>query len=606
MYHGDGTEMASLAPFVTRRGAVYHVRCRIPLDLVALIGKAEYKRSLGTTCPRTARRRASLVKASLTRVFDEIRAMPTPQEELARILMDTVEAYEDIERTRNQAEDMRTRTVALKAATKELGTLEAQSRELEALRTLADAALALPMPAEAKRTVIASLRGRLQDIREGMDVANGSEEIIDLASRVGSLRDQLARTEETAAERISDLEGKVSVNLGQLGTLLADIGIVNRRVETPSVTEYLNGAYLEEKRLRDDAKRHIVNYVDLFARVTGDRKLATYDRHDVVSWIRTIERMKNSYGKSPKDGKMTVEQLLVSRKGKPTFSTTTLEKHLTHVKAFFKSAARAFRFATTDDIELMFQEVEFSDFVPGAKPRKPWLPHQITDLFASPNWSGTSSGLPHVTKRHLPGDRIHRDSYWWLPIMALWTGARLEELAQLHHEDLQRDASGIPFIRIHDEGIRRVKNEHSIRNVPVHSMLIRLGFLDLFDAKRKGQRIFMDLTPSGRLKKLGDTYSSHFTDYRKRCGLYEELRDFHSFRRTFIGSMRTKAKVDIMTIAAMAGHDEETEEARQARQTDDYTDYDIGYLKEAIEKLDYATYGVDLSPLLRFAKESCD
>jgi len=61
--------MASLAPFLIRRGAVYHIRCRIPLDLVALIGKAEYKRSLATTCPKTARKQAALVKASLTRDF---------------------------------------------------------------------------------------------------------------------------------------------------------------------------------------------------------------------------------------------------------------------------------------------------------------------------------------------------------------------------------------------------------------------------------------------------------------------------------------------------------------------------------------------------------
>lgn len=595
--------MASLAPFVVRRGAVYHIRCRIPLDLVALIGKAEYKRSLATTCPRIARKRATLVRASLTRVFDEIRTMPTPQEDLARILLDTVEEYENVEQARNQAEDMRSRTVALKAATTELGTLEAHSRELEALRVLADAALAVPMPEEARRAVKASIRARLKGIREEMDAAAGSKEIVELASKVSSLREQLAHTEATATERIAELEGKVSLNLGHLGSMLADMGIVNRRVETPTVSEYLNGAYLEEKRLQDDAKRHIISYVDLFARVTGDRKLAAYERRDVVFWIRTIERMKNSYGKSPKDRKMTVEQLLQSSKGKKTFNTTTLEKHLIHVKAFFRSAARAFRFASTDDIDLIFQEVEFSDFVPGAQPRKPWLPHQLTELFASPVWSGTDSGPPHVTKRHLPGTKIHREAYWWLPVLALWTGARLEELAQLHHEDLVRDVTGIPFIKIHDDGIRRVKNPHSIRNVPIHSMLIRLGFLDLFDPRKKGQRIFMDLSPSGRLKKLGDTYSTHFTDYRRRCGLYEELRDFHSFRRTFIGSLRTKAKVDIMTIAAMAGHDQETEEARQARQTDDYTDYDIAYLKDAIEKLDYTAYGADLAPLLRFAKK---
>lgn len=47
--------MASLAPFVVRRGAVYHLRVRIPLDLVAVVGRPEYKRSLKTSCPKVAR-----------------------------------------------------------------------------------------------------------------------------------------------------------------------------------------------------------------------------------------------------------------------------------------------------------------------------------------------------------------------------------------------------------------------------------------------------------------------------------------------------------------------------------------------------------------------
>lgn len=46
---------------------------------------------------------------------------------------------------------------------------------------------------------------------------------------------------------------------------------------------------------------------------------------------------------------MTVEQLLQSSKGKKTFNTTTLEKHLIHVKAFFKSAARAFADNAVED-----------------------------------------------------------------------------------------------------------------------------------------------------------------------------------------------------------------------------------------------------------------
>jgi hypothetical protein len=48
-------------------------------------------------------------------------------------------------------------------------------------------------------------------------------------------------------------------------------------------------------------------------------------------------------------------------------------------------------------------------------------------------------------KWHEPGPWIHRDAYWWLPVVALFSAARLEELAQLHHDDLKYDQDGVPF-----------------------------------------------------------------------------------------------------------------------------------------------------------------
>ena len=108
------------------------------------------------------------------------------------------------------------------------------------------------------------------------------------------------------------------------------------------------------------------------------------------------------------------------------------------------------------------------------------------------------------------------------------------------------------------------------------------------------------------MQKFGDAFSSHFGDYRRRCGLYERLRDFHSLRRTFITCLRTRARVDPLTVAAMVGHDEELPEFKRAEQTDGYTDYDIGPLKEEIERLDYAAYGLNLNLLKQSVKKALE
>lgn len=535
--------MPSVATHIHRRGGLYHLRCRVPKDLVQIVGRHEIRRSLCTASPSQAKVQAAKLYVRLSEAFDQIRQMDNPKDELIHLLLEVTERQEAIGHLK------------LKAALTQ--------RDLDEVRYLTSLA-----EAEEKQSL------RLQVL--------------------GAKIEALAKEADSAVKNASP--AFLAAKMAEVKAMMRELGLRPRPATTPTVTEYLEQTYMEERKLQDDARRHIENYVRIFARVTGDKMMGTYERSDVVGYVRVLEVLKASLGKSPKDAELEVDDMIRLSKGKPTFSATTIEKHVQHVKAFFATAARALRFADSDEIDFLFDDVELSEGVPKAQKRKTWSIDQLNALFASPVWAGTASGPHEWTRRHEPGDAIHRDAYWWLPPLALWTGARLEELAQLHHEDLKRDRTGIPFILIHDEGVRRVKTEHSIRSVPVHPELVRMGFPDLFKASLHGERIFPELQPTGRLQKFGDTYSSHFTDYRRHCGLYERWRDFHSFRRTFITAMRTRAKIDLFTVAAIAGHDEELPELQRARQTEDYTDYDISVLAEAIGKLDYAAMGLGMEP----------
>jgi len=282
--------------------------------------------------------------------------------------------------------------------------------------------------------------------------------------------------------------------------LASRLGVPIRNTSTPKVSDFLANIYSNEKRLADDSSRHIRYYISLFARITGDMPLADYKREHVVQYVRTLEQLSRSTGKSPSDHTATIEMLIVKSLGKPTMNATTIEKHIQHVKAFFNSARINLKFATRDDIDEMFDQIDFDESVPLPCKRKHWPIEKLNELFASPIWTGTTSGPYEFSKRDKgiedgkgasakAARHIYRDAYWWLPVAALWTGARLEELAQLHHEDLKMDRNGTTFIHIHDGGIRRVKTSNSIRNVPIHSVLVRLGFVDLFDTGKAGERI---------------------------------------------------------------------------------------------------------------------
>lgn len=137
------------------------------------------------------------------------------------------------------------------------------------------------------------------------------------------------------------------------------------------------------------------------------------------------------------------------------------------------------------------------------------------------------------------------EAAYWLPLLALFTGARLEELGQLRPADVQQltypDVNGCEvkswFIRIREDEADdlTLKNAGSERDVPVHPELERLGFLDFVEAARKAkhERIFHLLTPNiyGRLTaKWGEWFGPYLRD---TVGVADRRLVFHSFRHTF-------------------------------------------------------------------------
>ena len=439
------------------------------------------------------------------------------------------------------------------------------------------------------------------------------EELVALDREDSSTRHKLAmgivREEaDTARRQVEDYRLKEQAGaldggaLGQLRALIDGMGVSRKDKPTPRVVEFLEGHFLASQNLDDTHKRHIEAYVRLFARITGDKPLAAYTRQDIVEWVKVIERFPANYGKGRRDKNRPVEEILkeARREGIRTISETTVGKHIINLKKLFREANGIHEFTNTDRIEMMFGNIHLSRFVPKARERRPWSIDQLGGLFATPIWTGTKSRREDRSRRHEPGPLVHVDAYWWLPIAALHTGARLEELCQLHHDDL-REVNGIPFIHIHDEGSRRVKTRSSIRAVPIHPLLQELGFLRLF-RPGQGGRVFTELSKNKVLKTWGADYSQDFTAYRKECGVYEELRDFHSLRHTCISFLRGKAKVDKSLVAAMVGHGQgEDPELAEFAMTDHYTDFDVADRLEAISKLDYEKLGLDLGHIRRAA-----
>nr|WP_143093814.1 site-specific integrase [Caulobacter sp. UNC279MFTsu5.1] len=136
------------------------------------------------------------------------------------------------------------------------------------------------------------------------------------------------------------------------------------------------------------------------------------------------------------------------------------------------------------------------------------------------------------------------EAAYWLPLLGLYTGARLTELGQLHPSDIVEEGYSLSdgkqkrawVIRIVEDEARgqSVKNEGSERRIPIHADLVTLGFLPFVKSAQaaKQARLFPAITPNAQGELMGN-WSKWFGRYRRKIGLRGTETVFHSFRHTF-------------------------------------------------------------------------
>lgn len=176
---------------------------------------------------------------------------------------------------------------------------------------------------------------------------------------------------------------------------------------------------------------------------------------------------------------------------------------------------------------------------------------ELQRLFQSPVWRGCAS----LTRRAQPGTFIYPDARFWCPLIALLAGMRREEICQLKGDDFDWYGD-IFFVRIQPTEGRRVKSASSMRDIPIHSELIRIG-LPEFVAYRRSGFLFPELVPTRFAGVRGDSLGKWFHRYRRSAvvGLCRQETDFHSFRRTFTQMLRA-AGVPLDHIKPITGHQE--------------------------------------------------
>ncbi|GEO17455.1 site-specific integrase [Microvirga aerophila] len=176
------------------------------------------------------------------------------------------------------------------------------------------------------------------------------------------------------------------------------------------------------------------------------------------------------------------------------------------------------------------------------EPYEPFSLEELRRLFSSPVFANGERPL---------GGR--GEAAFWFPLIALFSGARRTEIAQLRIGDVRQGEGGIWYFDFTNEGEdQSLKTASSARSVPVHAELIRLGLLDVLAASQANAASLwpgfeppIDPKVKAWTKWFGRYLGAHVVDHPAKT--------FHSFRHTFKRACR-EAGLSEEIHHALTGH----------------------------------------------------
>ena len=201
-----------------------------------------------------------------------------------------------------------------------------------------------------------------------------------------------------------------------------------------------------------------------------------------------------------------------------------------------------------------FRGLKVADDVHPRDKRNPFTNKQLRQIFDAPLYRGCVNDQGGYDQS---GPNYPRRGRFWIPLIALYSGMRLNEICQLDLADV-KTVGGVECFSVTTESARggkdkKVKTMSSRRLVPIHTKLIEIGFLNyVADRRRQASiKLFPEL-PISATGYFSDPFSKWFVRFLIKCGAARDKTSFHSFRHCFRDAMRN-AKLDHEIGLALGG-----------------------------------------------------
>ncbi len=289
--------------------------------------------------------------------------------------------------------------------------------------------------------------------------------------------------------------------------------------------------------------RELESTIDDLIEIIGDIPILKVTPNNARDFKKIISSLPKYRNQSPRYRGLTIKQIL-SLDGVEGQEPKNINKLIYRVRVFFKWLKNNYsEYVPQNHFDgLSIQEKKFD------KPRDIFTNKELHKIFDTTPFLNNTIRNPH---------RRNKLASFFVPIVAIHTGMRLEEICQLRLEDVYKEGT-VDIIRVTISKETKLKTVTSQRIVPIHENLKRVGFLEYcnYMKKQKKERVFWDLTKSR--DGYGRNIGRYFMEYLRKVGVYEfQSKVFHSLRHSFITNLLQNG-VREEVVNGLCGHKQKT------------------------------------------------
>ena len=277
--------------------------------------------------------------------------------------------------------------------------------------------------------------------------------------------------------------------------------------------------------------------LSLFTGVVGDIAAHEIYGSHCRAFFDAVKHWPRHASLRPEFAGLSVKQVLAKAKSlnEPALSQPTLNKHRQRLSVFLNWLLNNKHITSNPLAGLVSVKKRDAEEETG----RPFTQAELDAIFEPAAFKAWAEKLPHR---------------WWVPMLALYSGARVNELSQLYVDDIETisDVPGFHINRRFDG--QKIKNAASRRFVPIAQPLLDAGFLSyVAEVKKVGhQRLFPHL-PNNDGNGFGKQMSKQFAAYIKKRGIKDDGMGMHAFRHT-LATRLDRAGVSENAIARITGH----------------------------------------------------